>query len=129
MSHRVSSRPALKDMGRTCRAFERLGWKVEANATERSGYYGPKRFPFVARNPKGGYDIGLEIDPKTKEVVMHHESMLYLPTFFGEDLSLLKKEFTKLTLLEETEKRLGTCSFLEEADGSISVEIEVDVLV
>jgi hypothetical protein len=129
MSHRVSSKPAFRDLDRTRRCFEKLGWKVEANAIERSGYYEGKKFPFVARNPDaGGYDIGLELDSKTKEVTLHHESMLPMEHHFGQNLSLLKQEYAKMTLFDETEQRLGLCLFTPQADGSINWEIEVDMM-
>lgn len=77
-------------------------------------------------NPDKGYNIGLEME--SGQVKLMHESMLDMDRHFGPGLGLLKQEYTKITLLEETESRLGSCLFENQQNGDVHVEIEVDVM-
>jgi hypothetical protein len=128
MSHSVSSKPNLKDPRVVCRAFEALGWKIRRDGTRRmwSSADSQKRFDFVAINPEVGYDIGLVI-AKDGTVSFEHESMTPVDSIFGTGFSKLKQEFSRIQVLDQVEARGGTCQIEKLANGTLHLDIEVEV--
>jgi hypothetical protein len=129
MSHSVSSKPNLKDPKVVCRAFEALGWKINTNATRRmwSSIDETKRFDFVAVNPAvNGWDLGLVV-AKDGTVSFEHESMTPVDSIFGTGFSKLKQEFSRIQVLDQVEARGGTCQIEKLANGTLHLDIEVEV--
>lgn len=65
MSHSVNIKTQLKNISNLLAQFEKLGWKIAMNQKCVTYPSDPRRdevHPYVAKNPKGGYDVGVNTD-------------------------------------------------------------------
>lgn len=86
-----------------------------------------KQFEFVAVNPEAqGWDLGLVVG-KDGTVSFEHESMTPVDSIFGKDFGLLKQEFSKLQVLDQVEARGGSCQIEKLANGTLHLEVEMEV--
>jgi hypothetical protein len=65
MSHSVNIKTQFKNVSNLLAQFEKLGWKIEMNQKCVTYPSDPRRdevHPYVAKNPKSGYDVGVNTD-------------------------------------------------------------------
>jgi hypothetical protein len=86
-----------------------------------------KRFEFVAVNPEAnGWDLGLVV-AKDGTVSFEHESMTPVDSIFGTGFGKLKQEFAKIQVLDQVEARGGSYQLEKLANGTVHLDIEMEV--
>jgi hypothetical protein len=101
MSHTVEIKTELTNLEATKNAFNKLNWKVVENQKKNTYSSDPDRntlYDNVAKNPSGGYDVG--ITTKGGTISFHcdfHDGGIVRG--LGKDFSLLKTQYT-LSVLE-----------------------------
>jgi hypothetical protein len=116
------------------KAFEKLGWNVQQKAHIRTYSHSEQQivFPYVAVNPKNGYDIGLTENPVTHEWELNGD--FSMDATIRQQLSGPLNQFEKLqlqynffTLADYANDLGGSIDSETLADGTIMGEIEVEV--
>jgi hypothetical protein len=65
MSHSVNIKTQFKEIHTLLQTFEEHGWTIVENQTCKTYPSDPSRnevHRWVAKNPKGGYDVGIDVD-------------------------------------------------------------------
>jgi hypothetical protein len=65
MSHSVNIKTQFKEVNLLLKTFESMGWMIVENAKCKTYPSDPSKdivHRYVAKNPKGGYDVGIDLD-------------------------------------------------------------------
>ena len=134
MSHTVRhSAPDWTSPTALIKAFDALGWKVETNVKCRTWSGNADRnkiYKWVAKNPsQHGYDLGIVQGKDGKLVIEGDTSMMGNDVWstMGSGFTKLKQEYGVQSVLEWADARNGSAKQERLANGTIVMEVDVEV--
>ena len=97
MSHSVSIKTQFRNINTLLAQFKTLGWEVVQNSKCNTYPSDPRRdelHRYVAKNPKGGYDIGVNVDEEGNAYFVCDFYDSSIQAQLGKNLSKVKQGYS-----------------------------------
>ena len=125
MSHRGTFSLENYSLKPLLSAFNALGWKIVEKASAR-GVYGT--FPYVAKNPDGSWDIGIQVDANGKVDLVYDSDIRCAETSIGKGFEFLKQQYQEETTKNIVRQHGGRVrSRKVVAHKAVALEIEINI--
>jgi hypothetical protein len=105
MSHAVNITTQFKSIENLLKQFKSLGWQIEHDQKIKTYPSDPRReevHKYVAKNPKGGYDVGIDVDNEGNAYFVCDFFDSSIQDQLGKNLQKIKQGYA----LSEIKKRL-----------------------
>jgi hypothetical protein len=115
MSHSVNIKTQFKELNLLLQTFQQLGWSIKENSKCKTYPSDPSRnrvHSYVAVNPKGGYDVGINLD--------EHGMAAFTCDFF--DSSIAQQLGNNLKNVKQNYSLNQIKKFMDEEDLDYQVE-------
>lgn len=126
MSHTVKLSTQFKNINDVKEAFKAMGWQIRENTKMKTYSSDPQRekvWPFVAVNPRGGFDLAIVPNDTTGEIEIHGDTYdRGIEQQLGNNLAKLKQQYA----LAVVRRTYGDVEVEVAPNGEILIDAEVE---